>query len=62
MHVKFCTVPGMFYGAFWLAISDAEQEGDWRDYYSGQQVHQDMMGAALGGLDGGSRENCGIVT
>ena len=62
MHVKFCKIPGMFYGALWLAITDGEEEGEWRDYYTGQEVSQEVIEAAVGGLDGGKTQNCGIVS
>ena len=42
--------------------SDAEEEGQWRDYYSGQQVSQEVIGEAGGGLEGGRTQNCGIVS
>ena len=62
LHVKFCKIPNITYGAVWLAITDAEEEGEWRDYYSGQQVSQEVLGEAGGGLEGGSTHNCGIVS
>ena len=62
LHVKFCKIPNITYGAVWLAITDAEEEGEWRDYYSGQQVSQEVLEEAGGGLEGGRTQNCGIVS
>ena len=61
-QIKFCKFPGSPYGAIWLAITDAEDEGQWRDYYTGQEVSQELLEVAVGGLDGGRSQNCGIVS
>ena len=61
LQTRFCIFPGSPYGALWMTITDAEEEGEWRDYYSGQEVSQEVLGAAQGGLDGGSSQNCGFV-
>ena len=61
LHLQFCNIPGIPYGSVWLAITDAEQEGEWRDYYNGQEVSQEVRGEIIG--FGGEREqNCGIVS
>ena len=66
LHVKFCKIPGIMYGSLWVAITDAEQEGEWRDYYSGQEVSQEVLEEAAGGMEsletGGRNQNCGIVS
>ena len=43
----------------WLAISDASEEGIWKDYYTGETMQH--QGAFTGtGPNGGSEENCAL--
>ena len=42
--------------AVWSSVTDAEEEGVWRDYYSGS-----LAPSSLGYLDGGESENCAIL-
>ena len=36
LNEKFLNIPGINYGFIWLAITDKEEEGVWRDYYTRQ--------------------------
>ena len=56
---KFINFPGSPYGSIWMSLTDAVEEGVWRDQYTGQEVSQEVLGAAVGELDGG---NCGIAS
>ena len=50
---------GQFADGFWLAITDEEEEGVWKDYYTGEAIQYD--GPFTGGKpNGGARENCAI--
>ena len=39
-------------------FSDEEQEGEWLNYYTGEQ---DDLSFGVDGLNGGTEENCGIM-
>ena len=40
LNEKFLNIPGINYGFIWLAITDKEEEGVWRDYYTRQALSQ----------------------
>ena len=58
---RFTDFPGSNYGAIWLSVTDAEEEGVWRDYYTGLEVSQDLLEKVLGGLKENTDQNCGFV-
>ena len=53
--------PGSPYGAIWMSLTDAVEEGVWRDHYTGQEVSQNVLEAEVGGLEN-TNQNCGIVS
>ena len=58
---KFMNFPGSPYGAIWMSLTDAVEEGVWRDHYTGQEVSQNVLEAEVGGLEN-TNQNCGIVS
>ena len=58
---KFTNFPGSRYGAMWMSLTDAVEEGVWRDHYTGQEVSQNVLEAEVGGLEN-TDQNCGIVS
>ena len=58
---KFTNFPGSPYGAIWMSLTDAVEEGVWRDHYTGQEVSQNVLEAEVGGLEN-TNQNCGIVS
>ena len=59
---KFVNFPGSPYGAIWMSVTDAEQEGVWRDHYTGQEASQALLEREKGGLKENTDQNCGIVS
>ena len=59
---KFTDFPGSPYGSIWMSMTDVEEEGVWRDYYTGQEASQDMLETEVGGLKENNYQNCGIVS
>ena len=49
-------------GAFWMSMTDAVEEGVWRDHYTGQKISQNVLETELGGLKENTEQNCGIVS
>ena len=47
---------------FWMSMTDAEEEGVWRDFYTGQEVSQEVLETEVGGLKENTEQNCGIVS
>ena len=45
-----------------MSVTDAVEEGDWRDHYTGQEVSQNMLETVIGGLEEDSVHNCGLVS
>ena len=62
MSNKFTNFPGSPYGPIWMSLTDAVEEGVWRDYYTGQEAGQNVLKAEIGGLKESSDYNCGIVS
>ena len=58
---KFINFPGSTYGSLWMSLTDAVEEGVWRDHYTGQEVSQNVLEAEVGGLEN-TNQNCGIVS
>ena len=53
--------PGVNGAAHWISISDKDEEGQWTDYYTHQEI-DDVTEAINGGeLNGGTKENCGLL-
>ena len=59
---KFVNFPGSTYGAIWMSVTDAVEEGVWRDHYNGIEASQDVLETAVGGLEKDTAHNCGIVS
>ena len=59
---KFVNFPGSPYGAIWMSVTDAKEEGVWRDHYTGLEASQDLLEAEVGGLKENPVQNCGIVS
>ena len=59
---KFMNFPGSPYGCLWMSLTDAVEEGVWRDHYTGQEADQNVLKAEIGGLKESSDYNCGIVS
>ena len=62
LHIKFTKFPGSPYGAIWLSMTDAEEEGVWRDHYTGQEVSREVEELEVGGLKDNTEVNCGFVS
>ena len=58
---KFVNFPGSQYGSIWMSVTDSEEEGVWRDYYTGEEASQDVLETEVGGLKQSTVQNCGIV-
>ena len=59
---KFVNFPGSQYGSIWMSVTDAVEEGVWRDHYTGEEVSQDVLETEVGGLKQNTIQNCGIVS
>ena len=59
---KFVNFPGSPYGSIWMSVTDAEEEGVWRDHYTGLEASQDLLEAEVKGLQENPVQNCGIVS
>ena len=57
---KFLNFPGSPYGAIWMSVTDAVEEGVWRDHYTGQKASQNVLETEVGGLTENTDQNCGI--
>ena len=44
------------YEAFWMAFTDEDSEGKWKDVYTGENIIHSNFG--VGQLNGGSGQNC----
>ena len=62
LAIKFMQFPGTPYGSIWMSMSDAEEEGVWRDHYTGQEVRREVREVEVGGLKDNTGQNCGIVS
>ena len=43
MSNKFTNFPGSPYGPKWMSLTDAVEEGVWRDYYTGQEAAKEVL-------------------
>ena len=59
---KFINFPGSPHGSIWMTLSDAVEEGVWRDQYTGQEVSQEVLDTEVGGLKENTDMNCGIAS
>ena len=53
--------PGSPYGAIWMSLTDAVEEGVWRDHYTGQEASQNLLDTEVGGLKENTDNNCGLL-
>ena len=58
---KFVNFPGSPYAPIWMSLTDAEEEGVWRDHYTGLEASRDVLETEVGGLSENTDLNCGIV-
>ena len=58
---KFMNFPGSPYGAIWMSLTDAVEEGVWRDHYTGQEASQNLLDTEVGGLKENTDNNCGLL-
>ena len=58
---KFVNFPGSPYASIWMSLTDAEEEGVWRDHYTGLEASRDVLETEVGGLTENTDLNCGIV-
>ena len=58
---KFVNFPGSPYASIWMSLTDAVEEGVWRDHYTGQEASRDVLETEVGGLSENTDLNCGIV-
>ena len=59
---KLINFPGSPYGSLWMSLTDAVEEGVWRDHYTGQEADREVLELEVGGLKESSDHNCGIVS
>ena len=59
---KFMNFPGTPYGSVWLSLTDTLEEGVWRDQYTGEEVSQEVLETAVGGLRENTDQNCGLAS
>ena len=59
---KFLDFPGSPYGAIWMSVTDAVEEGIWRDHYTGEKASQNVLETVVGGLKENTDRNCGLVS
>ena len=52
--------PGIFGRAIWMSSNDMEEEGVWKDFYTGDLI-EDTSKTLFGELNGGDKENCGFM-
>ena len=62
MSHKFTNFSGSRYGAIWMSVTDAVEEGVWRDHYTGLEASMDVLDIEIGGLKENTDNNCGIVS
>ena len=58
---KFLNFPGSPYGSIWMSLTDAVEEGVWRDHYTGLESSQNVLMTEIGGLKENTDYNCGIA-
>ena len=49
-------------GIFWMSMTDAVEEGVWRDHFTGQKINQNVLDTEIGGLKENTEQNCGLVS
>ena len=59
---RFTNFPGSAYGSIWLSLTDAVEEGVWRDHNTGLEASKDVLDIEIGGLKENTDNNCGIVS
>ena len=59
---KFMNFPGSSgSGCLWMSLTDAVEEGVWRDHYTGLEASQNVLETEVGGLKENTDYNCGIA-
>ena len=58
---KFINFPGSPFGSIWMSVTDAVEEGVWRDHYTGLEASQNVLETEVGGLKENTDYNCGIA-
>ena len=59
---KLLNFPGSPYGSIWMSVTDAVEEGVWRDHYTGEKASQNVLETVVGGLKENTDRNCGLVS
>ena len=59
---KFINFPGSPYGSIWMSLTDAVEEGVWRDHYTGQEADREVLETEVRGLKENTDQNCGLVS
>ena len=49
-------------GTVWMSMTDAVEEGVWRDHYTGLKINQNVLDTEVGGLKENTEQNCGLVS
>ena len=58
---RFTNFPGSAYGSIWLSLTDAVEEGVWRDHYTGLEASKNVLETEVGGLKN-TPHNCGFIS
>ena len=58
---KFVNFAGSTYGAIWMSVTDAVEEGVWRDHYTGLEASKNVLETEVGGLKN-TPHNCGFIS
>ena len=58
---KFMNFPDSPYGAIWMSLTDAVEEGVWRDHYTGLEASKNVLETEVGGLKN-TPHNCGFIS
>ena len=59
---RFTNFPGSPYGSLHMSMTDIEEEGVWRDHYTGQEASKEVREMEIGGLKDNTGQSCGIVS
>ena len=60
LSIEYLNFPDSPYGAIWMSVTDAAEEGVWRDHYTGLEASQNVLEKEIGGLQENTDNNCGI--
>ena len=59
---KFQNFSGIPSASLWMSVTDAAEEGVWRDHYTGKEASQNVLEREVGGLKKNTDQNCGLVS